>query len=380
MKGVSRGTFDRLVAAHEADKHSKGFGTWDQLVAMIYAQLSGADSLRTLSAGFNAQNAHHYHLATRTIHRSTLADANNKRPVALFAEIAQMLMAQAGRRLRREGRACLQLLDSTSITLRGRGFDDWTAAARTQHTQGVKVHVVFLADAAVPGQVSLSMANVNDIQAGRRFVIEPDTTYVFDKGYCDYNWWAQIDAKQAFFVTRFKANAALRTISTVPIARADGRVVLQDEIVCFANPQPRGGHRNHYRKPLRRIVIARPDKDTPLVLATNDLTSPARVIAQHYQDRWQIELFFKWIKQHLKIKRYLGRSQNAVYIQILCALIAYLLLALWHRAHAFAGSLWSCLAELRATLFQRTDAETTRHRRRRELLAELGHRQAMLFV
>ena len=380
MKGLPRGTFDRLAQAHEADKHSKGFGSWDQLLAMVYAQLSGAESLRTLSAGFNAQSAHHYHLATRTIQRSTLADANNRRPVALFAEIAQMLMAQADRKLRREGKACLQLLDSTSITLRGAGFDAWTAASRTQHTQGIKLHVVYLPDAAVPAQVSLSMANVNDIEAGRRFTIEPETTYVFDKGYCDYDWWAQIDAQRALFVTRLKTNAALRVESTRPIPDADRTHVLQDDIACFANKHPRGGRRNHYRKPLRRVVIARPDHDTPLVLATNDLTSPASTIAQHYKDRWQIELFFKWIKQHLKIKRYLGRSQNAVSIQILCALIAYLLLALWHRARAFTGSLWACLAELRATLFQRPGVEVAGYRRRREQLAEMCRRQVALFV
>jgi IS4 transposase len=369
-----------MAQAHEADKHSKGFGSWDQLLAMVYAQLSGAESLRTLSAGFNAQTAHHYHLATRTIQRSTLADANNKRPVGLFVEIAQVLMRQVSRKLQREGKACLQLLDSTSITLRGAGFDGWTAAARTQHTQGIKLHVVYLPDAAVPAQVSLSMANVNDIEAGRRFMIEPKTTYVFDKGYCDYNWWAQIDAKEALFVTRFKANAALGVESTRSIPDADRTDVLQDDIVRFSNKQPRGGRRNNYRKPLRRVVIARPDHDTPLVLATNDLASPARIIAQHYKDRWQIELFFKWIKQHLKVKRYLGRSQNAVYIQILCALIAYLLLATWHRAHAFAGSLWTCLAEIRATLFQRPGVEAAANRRRREHLVEMRRTQAVLFV
>lgn len=131
MKALPRGAVERIVATHGGNKHTKGFGCWDQLVAMVYGQLVGAPSLRTLEAGFNSQHTHHDHLGTRTVRRSTLADANRTRNTAVFAGIARVLMGQAQRKLRREGEELLYLLDSTSLTLKGRGFDEWTAANRT---------------------------------------------------------------------------------------------------------------------------------------------------------------------------------------------------------------------------------------------------------
>src|SRR5262249_26494448 len=157
-------------------------------------------------------------------------------------------------------------------------------------------------------------------------------------------------------------------------------VVLKDEIVRFKHKHPSGGRRNHYEQPLRRITVARPQHDTPLVLATNDLCSCALTIAQYYKQRWDIELFFKWIKQHLKIKSFLGRTENAVRIQILTALIAYLLLATYRKKHGITTSLWHLLAELRTTLFQRPALEVEQYRRRRERQLEMTSRQAALFA
>ena len=380
MKALPRSTFDRIVETHQADKHSKGFGCWDQLVAMVYAQLSGASSLRVLETGFNSQRTHHYHLGTAPIRRSTLADANGKRKTEVFAEAARLLMSQASRQLRREGEELLYLLDSTSITLKGPGFDSWTQESRTRNTQGIKLHVLYAGNEAVPVQHSLTPPNVNDIDEGVKLPIESGAIYVFDKGYCDYNWWSRIDAGRARFVTRFKRNAALKVEAECPIPAVDAEIILKDEIVCFANRHPRGGRRNHYTQPLRRITVARPGHDRPLVLATNDLASPASTIAQRYKERWAIELFFKWIKQHLKITQFLGRSANAVRMQILTALIAYLLLALHQKAQRFTGSLWVLLAEVRATLFQRPSIESVLYRRRRDALAEITCRQAGLFA
>ena len=380
MKGLPRGSFDRLVEAHQADKHAKGFGCWDQLVTLVYAQLSGASSLRVLETGFNSQPTHHYHLGTGTVRRSTLADALARRKTEVFAEAARLLMSQAGRRLKRDGAELLYALDSTSITLKGPGFDTWTRANRTRHTQGIKLHVLYENDAEVPVQHSLTAPNVNDIDEGTRLPIEPGAVYVFDKGYCDYNGWSRIEAQNARFVTRFKRNAALRVERALPIPAEDTNTVLNDEIVRFANKHPRGGRRNHYTKPLRRITVARPEHDRPLVLATNDLDSPARAIAQRYRDRWRIELFFKWIKQHLRIKTFLGRSENAVRLQVLTALITYLLLALYRKTENFTGSLWTLLAQVRATLFQRPAIEAEQYRRRQEALAEIASRQGGLFA
>lgn len=380
MKALPRGTFDRVVQDHQADKHSKGFGCWDQLLAMVYAQLSGASSLRVLETGFNSQRTQHYHLGTAPIRRSTLADANAKRKVEVFAATARLLMSQAHRNLRREGEELLYLLDSSSITLKGPGFDAWTSGNSTRNTQGIKLHVLYASNDEVPVQHSITAPNVNDIDEGKKLPIEPDAVYVFDKGYCDYNWWNRINEQEAQFVTRFKHNAALQVEYARPIPAQDAAIVLKDEIVRFANRHPCGGRKNHYKSALRRITVARPDHDRPLVLATNDLEGSASSIARRYKDRWGIELFFKWIKQHLKIKSFFGRNENAVRIQILTALITYLLLAVYRRAQNYTGSLWILMAEVRATLFQRPAVEAERYRRRTDALAEFAARQGGLFA
>jgi IS4 transposase len=374
MKGLPRDRFDRLVRDHRSDKHSKGFGSWDQLVAMVYGQLAEVGSLRELESGFNSQRTHHYHLGCGSVRRSTLADANGKRNPAVFEAAVQALMTQAQRRARREAGKLLVALDSTSITLKGRGFDDWTAGARTRNTQGLKVHVGYAIKTHAPLSQSITPPNVNDIEEAIKLPLVADTTYVFDKGYCDYNWWHRIDQAKAQFVTRFKSNAGLTVVRARRIPAAANGIVLSDETVRFTHRHPSAGRHNDYHKPLRRITVARPDRERPLVLATNDLKSPAAVIAEHYKDRWQIELFFKWIKQHLRIKRFFGRSENAVRIQILTALISYLLLALYRQSQHLKQSLWTVLGELRATLFQRPTLEAHWYRKRkrdREVFAQL---------
>lgn len=379
MKALPRDRFQRVVDAHEGDKHSKGFSCWDQLLAMSYGQLSGATGLRDVEAGFNQHRSQHYHLGTREVRRSTLADANRKRNPAVFAEVARLLMAQVQRRERRASERLLYLLDSTAITLRGRGFDAWTQAERTDHHQGIKLHVVYGAQVQAPCAASMTAANVNDIVEGVKVPLQAGAMYVFDKAYYDFGWWQRIDQAGARFVSRFKTNVRLKVLRRRAVPRPAAALVLRDERVQFDNPTPRGGHRNPYTQPLRRIVVARPEHATPLVLATNDLRAPALTIAQRYKDRWQIELFFKWIKQHLKIQRFMGRSENAVRIQILTALITYLLVALYRTAHGLKVSLWTVLRELRPTLFQRVEIEAQLFRRRREQQAQLARLQPGLF-
>jgi IS4 transposase len=379
MKGAPRKVFDEKVREHGSDRYSKGFDSWSQLVAMVYGHLSGASSLRMIEAGYSSQLTQHYHLGTGVVHRSTMADANSKRSPEPFVALAQALMTQVARPLRQQGQQMLYLLDSTSITLKGRHFDAWTAANRTRNTQGIKLHVLYDLGAQAPIQHSFTAANVNDVTEGARLPIQADAIYVFDKGYCDYNWWADIGAQGATFVTRFKYNAALAIEQVRPIDAADQDTILADEIVRFANKSPGGKRRNRYEAPLRRITVARPDAAKPLVLATNDLEASASTIAQYYKDRWNIELFFKWIKQHLKIKQLFGRSENAVKIQILCALIAYLLLAVYRKAHGVSASLWALLSELRGALFQRPTTEMQVHRRQHQRRTEMKRVQLSLF-
>lgn len=156
--------------------------------------------------------------------------------------------------------------------------------------------------------------------------------------------------------------------------------VLKDEIVQFKRKHPGGSRVNLYDKPLRCVTIIRPEKVTPLVLATNDLSSPAEEIARRYKDRWAIELFFKWVKQHLKIKQFLGRSENAVRIQILTALISYLLIALYKVRHGLKATLWECLCLIRATLFQHIEQQDSPFKRRRREAEEHALKQRGLFA
>lgn len=352
LQAIPRGAFERIVQRHQGDRYTKGFGCWQQLLAMVYVQLSGATSLRQLEASFNAHPTQHYHLNARHVRRTTLSDANATRNPVVFAELLQLLIAQAGRRMRGERDELLYLLDSTRVPLPG------------EHA--LKLHVLFEAATAGVAAATITGQNVNDITQARQLHIEPGATYVFDRGYCHYNWWHEINQTPARWVTRFKRDARLNYLAE----RAAAGVILRDSIVVFALRTPRGGHRNSYSTPLRRIEVHRPDA-APLVLATNDLHSPAEQIAALYKQRWQIELLFKWIKQHLQIRRVVARNDNAARIQLLTALIAYTLVLLLKRASGFKGSLWMLLAQLRHSLFQRPRTEQSYWRRRRALMEHI---------
>ncbi len=379
LKLLPRGAFDRAVENVGADRYRKRFSCWQQLVAMLYGQFSGATSLRVLERGFNAQCAHHYHLGCKELRRSTLADSNAKDScVAGFEALASELMKQARGQLRQEGEELLQLLDSSSITVKGPGAQ-WAKHTRTPRAPGVKLHLLLGGTQDAPLAAHLSDANVNDIEYARRLELEADGIYVFDKGYCNYTWWWEIQQSGARFVTRFKRNAKLEVLQRRKIARNAAGIILKDELVYLSNKNPGAGRKNPYKGPLRRIEVAREGKPS-LVLATNDLKSAALKIAERYKQRWQIELFFKWIKQHLRIKRLFGRSRSAVYVQILSALIAYLLVAIYARTHGIVTSLRLVLAELSATLFQRPQSEFHRHRRRQEQQAAFKSMQATLFT
>lgn len=365
LQGVPRGRFDSLVEQHQGDRYAKSFGCYDLLVAQVFGHLNGSRSLREIETGFNAHQTHHYHLGTRAIRRSTLADACAKRSTAVFEGLIKLLMASAHRRVRQKGAECLRLLDSTSFTLKGRGFDDWAAMSRTRNTQGLKLHIVYDPASEVPTLQEITAANVNDVTQASTIPITRGATYVFDKGYCDYNWWARFDAQDAMFVTRLKTNAKVNVIEALPVPETMRTVVLADERIVLSNKKPGAGRKNLYTAALRRITVARPDKATPLVLVTNDFKRTAAEVADCYKARWKIELFFKWIKQNLRIRAFYGRSDNAVRIQILCALIAYLLVALYRFKHAAATPMIRLLDQFRAALFQRPAADDAVERRRR---------------
>ena len=325
LKPVSRRWFDATASRHRGDAYGKSFFSWDHLVTLIFAQLSGSQSLRGLEASWNANKHHHYHLGTTTITRSTVADGNARRPVAIFAETFTMLAGAADRVLKREGAEMVRLIDSSPIPLdQITSWSTWNGRIK-----GMKLHVVYDPSSQVPRLIDMTPATVNDISFGRALTIETGATYVFDKAYCSYAFWTQIDAAGATFVTRQKTNARFccvrrRALDTV---KGDGFTVLADAEVKLVS---KGDSRLPI--PMRRIAVKRDDGGT-ITLLTNDLERSATEVAQLYKTRWQIELLFRWIKQHLKLANFLGRSENAIRLQIVAAMIAYLLLRIAAKTH-----------------------------------------------
>jgi putative transposase len=328
LKPIDRRQFRAIVERHDGDAYDKSFKSWDHLVALIYAQLSHTDTLRGLELAFNANAQHHYHLNVDRLARTTLSDANKRRPVAVFADTFAMLSQMADRTIRREGAQMIRLIDASPVPL-GKlcGWAPWNGRIR-----GMKMHVVYDPDADRPCTVEVTPATVNDSEVGHHLTIEAAATYVFDKAYCHYGWWQKINDGGAFFVTRAKANCRLRSIRRYPLrqCQGDGCRILDDHEVALVS---KGHSRPQLAMPLRRIRVRR-DNGAVMTLITNDQTRSAVEIAALYKRRWQIELLFRWIKQHLRIRRFLGNNDNAIRLQILAAMIAYLLLRLAARLNA----------------------------------------------
>lgn len=321
LKHVPWDQFDRLVEAHGGDARVRRLSTKSQFVALLYGQLSGAASLREIVTGLASHEARLYHLGAGPVRRSTLSDANAQRPVAVFSELLAIMMKQAHRGLRRKLAETTYLIDSTSVRLneRSAGWARFSAGVC-----GAKVHVVYDADADRPIYAAVSAANVNDITAAHLMPIEPGATYVFDLGYYDYAWWAQLDAAGCRIVTRFKSNTPLNLVKELAVA--SGSNILSDRI-GFLPTRQATSRRNPMQDAVREVRITT-DTGKVLRILSNDLDASAEEVADLYRRRWAIELFFRWIKQTLKISRFIGTSENAVRVQIAIALIAFLLLRL----------------------------------------------------
>jgi IS4 transposase len=321
LKRIPWARFDDLVARYDADKHVRRLPTKSQFVALLYGQLSGASSLREIVGGVASHRSRLYHVGSVPAQRSTLADANAGRPSAVFSDLFAMLAGQAHRGLRRALGEATYLIDATGVRLSGAG-SDW---AHFSHMAcGAKLHVVYDADAEQPVYAAVTAARVNDITAAQAMPIEAGATYVFDLGYYDYAWWARLAAAGCRIVTRFKVNTPLveATERTLPADSA----ILSDRVGLLPRRQAKN-RKNPFSAPVREVRV-RTETGKVLRLLSNDLEAPAQEIADLYKRRWTIELFFRWIKQTLKIRHFIGRSENAVRIQIAVALIAYLLLRL----------------------------------------------------
>jgi hypothetical protein len=346
--------FDNLVAVHGADKWVRTLSTKCQLVALLIGQLSGFCGLRETVSGVNSQAARLYHLGAREIARSTFADANAQRPSAVFEALFAALVAQAGRGLRRKLDGARYLIDSTSLRLNQHSAG-WARYSAT--VCGAKVHVIHDADADHPIYAAFSTAKVNDIRAAHDMPIVAGATYVFDLGYYDYRWWAKLHAANCRIVTRLKKNTPLtltreRLIPAGGIATSSA-TILSDRIGYL--PARQAGSRSNPMSEEVREVRVRIDTGKVLRILTNDLLAPAHEIADLYKQRWQIELFFRWIKQRLEIKRFIGTSENAVRIQVAVALIAFLLLRLAHAGQRAVPNLLEFVRSVRVHLLSRRD-------------------------
>jgi IS4 transposase len=325
LEPINRRQFQATVDRLDGDAYDKSFKSWDHLVALIYAQLGGTDSLRGVVAGFNANPQHHYHLGTGKLRRSTLSDANGRRPAGIFVETFARLSAMASRQLRSEGQEMVRLIDASPVPL-GK-VCSW--AAWNGRIRGMKLHVVYDPKGDVPTCVEVTAANVNDIEIGRQVPIQAGTSYVFDKGYCRFDWWQKINDSKAFFVTRAKARIRLRAVKHRAIRKRQGngfKIIADDEVKLTSKGDSR------LPIPLRRIKVRR-ENGGVITLLTNDLARTAVEIAALYKSRWQIELLFRWIKQHLDIRKFLGTNDNAIRLQVLAAMIAYMLLRIAARAN-----------------------------------------------
>jgi IS4 transposase len=323
-KHIPWAVFDGLVDEHGADRGVRRLATRSQLLALLYGQLCGATSLREIEAGLSSHRARLYHLGAQAASRSTLADANAKRPCAVFAGLFAHMVGQASSGLRKKLGEAVRLIDSTGLKLSG--LSGW--ASFSAGICGAKLHVVYDPEADRPLYAALTCARVNDITAAKDMPIEAGATYVFDLGYYDYGWWAKLDAAGCRIVTRFKKNTPLKVMAELPLKA--GSPVLSDRIGHL--PQRMARSRNNpFSDPVREVRV-NTETGKELRILTNDLEAPAEEIAELYKRRWQVELFFRWIKQTLKIRHFLGASENAVRIQVAIALIAFLILRLAQNA------------------------------------------------
>ena len=319
IKSLPRRKISRLVATHGSDKWCKKFSTFDQLIVMIFAQLSGQTSLRDLEASFNASPARHHHLQTHGVKRSTLSDANAARPCGVFEAILSVLLGEMGAETGKPIGEMVRILDSTMLTL----FAKTHRAMRFRsNNSAIKLHLMLDPDAECPTWFQITPARFHDSKVCGDLPLTADATYVFDRAYNNASFWADIEATGALFVTRPKSNLAYDVQSST---HHPNTMIVTDETIILAGQPGR-----KYTKSLRRVEIFDEEKGREVAFISNDFTRSAEQIADLYKRRWQIELFFKWIKQNLKIKRFLAKNPKAIRLQIITALIAYVLLKKLH--------------------------------------------------
>lgn len=351
IKAVPRREFEKIVKKYSGNYRVRNFSCWDQMVGMIYNQLAQKQSLRDLELSFNSQYKNFYHLGCNRIKRSTLADANLNRTYKIYEEVFHNLVTKVSnpkRSKQKEAEELIKAIDATVITLNKTEFG-WAKGYKNKN--GVKVHTVYNLNEEIPVHFEITTANLNDITYACKLEIAENTTYVFDKGYYKFSWWKEIDENKSFFITPLKKNSPTKVVKARKVESAE--IISDDEVRL--SERLSHSRKNPYEKVLRKIVVKREGNKEPLILITNDMERKAEEIAGLYKKRWQIELFFKWIKQNLKIKKFLGTSENALKIQVITALIAFLLIKFFQNTLPFRKSMQTCARLIQTNLMLRKD-------------------------
>lgn len=343
--------FRRCVSRYDGDSHWRGFSCWDQYLAMAFAQLTYRESLRDIEACLRAMGTKLYHMGFQgKVARSTLADANEARDWRIFADFAQVLIRTARPLYAADPIGVdldnsLYALDSTTIDLCLSLFP-W--AKFRKHKAAVKMHTLLDLHGNIPTFIRVTDGKVHDVNILDEILPEAGAFYVMDRGYIDFERLYVFTLSAAFFVVRTKANVLLQRRYSQPVDKSTG--VRSDHTVVLTTI----GSATAYPDALRRISYFDAETNNRLKFLTNNFTLPALTIAQIYKCRWQVELFFRWIKQHLRIKAFFGTSENAVKTQIWIAVSVYVLVAIVRKRVGLEASLYQILQILSVTLFEKT--------------------------
>ena len=344
-------TFHRLVSRHEGNRGVRTLSCAEQFRVLAFAQLTGRESLRDIEASLSAQSAKLYHMGIRSpVRRSTLADANERRDWRIHAEFAQRLIAQAralyaGEDLGLELDNTVYALDSSTIDLCLSVFP-WALFRSTK--SGVKLHALLDLRGSIPAFIHVSEARRHDVNVLDLLVPEPGAFYVMDRAYIDFARLFRLHSLGAFFVVRAKSNTKFRRRYSRPVDKSTGVQCDQTIVLTGVNTG------RNYPQPLRRVKYRDAQTGRTFNFLTNHFAVPAATVADLYRNRWQVELFFKWIKQHLRIKSFLGTSENAVKTQIWVAVSVYVLVAIVRKRLGLNVPLYTLLQVLSVTLFEKT--------------------------
>jgi hypothetical protein len=345
-------TFRRLVAKYRADFNTRSFSCLDQFVSMAFAQITYRESLRDIEACFEAHATKAYHLGLRgNFTRSNLADANERCDWRMHCEFAQALIRIARRLYATEPLGVeldntVYALDSTTIDLCLSLFP-WAPFRSAK--AAIKLHTLLDLRGNIPSFIHISDGKWHDVNVLDLLIPEAGAFYVMDRGYLDFQRLYRLHQSGGFFVTRAKRNMDCQRVSSSAIDRSTG-------LICDQRVMLGGFYASQdYPGPLRRVRYKDPVTNKSLVFLTNHFGIPALSVCALYKSRWQVELFFKWIKQHLRIKKFLGNSENAVKTQVWCAVATYVLIAIVKKELQLDASLYTCLQILSVSVFEKTE-------------------------